>query len=266
MPSDRRLDLNSLADNQAAFDDRELARRSRTTLAGADAGLLFAGVGIGCPPAPSAVQVVDDDGEALVGCRHDSPIARAAQSRCIAALVLAPTPTLGVRLRLSGRLSPIGRGTRQVQAENRLLMQARNTPLPASDMIVVLQVDRVEAGCPYPHPRALAAPGRLVPLELYAAARPDAFAANVPRMINYLNDHHAERLRWLASDISEVPLDRLAAAHLTALSPTTAGMRWIDETGTHDTTIAFTRPSNTLEELARAIRARIQTAAANLGR
>jgi hypothetical protein len=264
MPANRPFRARPLP-GDVAFDDADLARRARTTLAGADVGVLVTGVRTSCTPGSTLVRVLDDDGEALIICRPDDPIARAARARRLANLVLAPTPSAGVRLRLSGRLNSVEDAPGESMATSHVLAHAKDAARSTGDAIVVLRVDRVDAGCPHPHSYALGGSEQNVPLPLYALAQPDLLAANLPRMIAYLNCHHAEQLRWLAADTIGQPLNLVAAASLTALTPSSAALCWIDDVGAHDTERRFLEPATTLEELARTIRTCIRDAATNLG-
>jgi len=231
--------------NELVLDDQQLARRARTTLAGADAGLLLTGDRPGRPRLAVPVRVFDDGGEALIRCEQSSAVAFAARARRLAALVLAPNPIFGVRLTLSGRLSP-----------------AERTGVRAADVVVALSVDAVRVGCPHGHWGRPTAEGRSVPISLYAMAEPDILAANIPRVIRLVNDEHAEQVRWLAAHATGVPLHRLAAATLTGLSAHGAVLCWIDEHGAHHAELPFARPAHTLEDLAATLRACVSAARA----
>ena len=77
------------------FDDRQLARRARTALAGADAGVLVTGDDRCRIVTALAVGVCDDDGEALIRCDRESAVVPAARMRRLASLVLPPTRRSG---------------------------------------------------------------------------------------------------------------------------------------------------------------------------
>ena len=228
--------------SEVVFDDQQLARRARTTLAGADAGLLLTGDRPGLPRLAVPVRVFDDGGEALIRCERTSAVARAARARRLAALVLAPKPTFGVRLTLSGRLS-LAERTGELAASC------------AAEVLIALSVDAVRVGCRHGHPASPAGEGRVRPVPLYAMAEPDVLAANIPRVVRLLNQEHAEELRWLAGYATGVPSHRLAAATLTGLSAQAAALCWIDQRGAHHTELPFARPARTLEELAATLRA-----------
>jgi hypothetical protein len=150
------------------FDDQILARRARTTLAGADTALLSAGhpCNAGCPPV--VVRVMDDDGEPLVFACNDEGFGKATDGQAtdgqgrpaLETLCVPPSPTFGVWLALHGRLH-----------------QIRHESAP---VVVRLSVDRVGVGCPH-RPVPSARGYRMLPLETYALARPNLVAARVPR-------------------------------------------------------------------------------------
>jgi len=236
--------------NELILDEQQLARRARTTLAGADAGLLLTGDRPGRPRLAVPVRVFDDGGEALIRCEQSSAVAYAARARRLAALVLAPNPIFGVRLTLSGRLSPAER------------TGVRAADVVVADVVIALSVDAVRVGCPHGHWGRPTAEGRSVPISLYAMAEPDILAANIPRVIRLVNHEHAEQVRWLAAHATGVPLHRLAAATLTGLSAHGAVLCWIDERGAHHAELPFARPAHTLEDLAATLRACVSAARA----
>jgi hypothetical protein len=239
-----------------SFDDRQLARRARTTLAGADVGLLLTGDAGGSIGKAIAVRVFDDDGEALILCGRDSTVAQAARTRRLASLVLAPNPTFGVRLTLSGRLNISGRADQPASHRTTRVVSG------GTDIVVALRVDQVSAACPHTHPQSAPSEEREVPIGLYADAEPDLFAANIPRVIRHVNSEHAEQVRWLAAHATGVPIGRLAAACLTTLTANGATLCWIDKYGAHPATLRFSRPARTLEELATTLRSGVAAAAA----
>jgi hypothetical protein len=238
------------------FDNRQLARRARTTLAGADVGLLLTGDAGGRIGKAIAVRVFDDDGEALIQCDRDSAIAQAARARRLASLVLAPNPAFGVKLTLSGRLNTNDRPDQQLSHSAARVMSG------GTDIVVALRVDQVSAACPHTHPQGAPSEEREVPIAIYADAEPDLFAANIPRVIRHVNSEHAEQVRWLAAHATGVPISRLAAACLTTLTANGATLCWIDESGAHPATLRFDRPARTLEELAATLRSGVAAATA----
>jgi Protein of unknown function (DUF2470) len=243
------------------FDDRQLARRARTTLAGADSGQLLTVGDRGLADTRFAVRVCDDDGEVLIRCEPEGAVTRAARARRLASLVLAPNPTFGVGLTLSGRLSltdgpgiaPLRRG--------HCACRAKEMASGSTDVVVALRGDHVSAACPRDHPRGLSIAQRSVPISLYADAEPDMFAATLPRMIEHLNENHAEQVRRLAAHMTAMPSSRLIAASLTALSAERATVCWVDGSGAHPATLQFARPAHSLEELAATLRECVLAAA-----
>ncbi|HSY14831.1 MAG TPA: DUF2470 domain-containing protein [Jatrophihabitantaceae bacterium] len=231
------------------FDDLELARRARTTLAGAEVGLLTTGDDQAGHAHQALVRVVDEDGEALIYCEPGSHVARAARARRLASLDLTPNPTFGVRLTLSGRLCrPASDGVSDAAA-------AGTQPAGPGDLtVVVLRVDQVRAGCPQALPAGPLVADHPVPLDLYALARPDLLAAALPRVVRHLNDSHGEQLRRLAAYAAGTSLNRIAAASLDSLTATAATLWRIEADGSHLTRLSFTHPARTVEELATMLR------------
>ena len=102
-----------------------------------------------------------------------------------------------------------------------------------------------------------------MPTDVYAAAEPDLFAANIPRIVRHINEQHGEKVRRLAAHTVGVPLSQLAAACLTDLTAQQANLCWLDESGAHRAVLPFPRPAPTLEELAAALRACVTAANVN---
>ncbi|HEX4017735.1 MAG TPA: DUF2470 domain-containing protein [Frankiaceae bacterium] len=221
--------------SELVFDDAVLARRARTTLAGADAGLLATGVPGARGTSARLVGVHDDDGEPVLRCDTADPISQAAARRQLATLRLAPNPTFGVWLALHGRLHPV-RTERQ-----RFLAR--------------LSVTRVGVGCPHrdEQPEAQQRPFQLLALEKYALARPDLLAAHAPRLARHLNERHHEQLRRLAVAVSGVPAERVAAACLTGLTAEAARLCCIDDNGARYLTLPFPAPAATPAQLSAAL-------------
>jgi hypothetical protein len=243
--------------SDAAFDDHQLARRARTTLAGADLGVLLTGDDRGKILRPISVRLMDDNGAALIRCAQGSAVAQAASDHRLAILVLAPNPSFGVRLTLRGRLCPAGgRGSGVGSA----LCNARHTASADPDIFVALHVDHVDVGCPRELPDGVPSGQRTVPTALYADAAPDLFAANIPRLVQHVNEHHSEPMRRLAAHTVGVPPSRLAAACLTELTAERASLCWLDEHGAHPAVLPFARPARTLQELAATLRACVTAA------
>ena len=246
-----------------AFDDSQLAGRARTTLAGADAGVLLTGDGRGKILRPISVQVIDDNGDAQIRCASGSAVAQAASAHRPAILVLAPNPTFGVRLTLSGRLGPIDETNGRVVGGLCGSCRANRRRSGAADNVVALRVVHVGAACPRDQSDSVLGEERTVPTDVYAAAEPDLFAANIPRIVRHINEHHGEKVRRLAAHTVGVPRSQLAAACLTDLTAEQANLCWLDESGAHPAVLPFPRPAPTLEELAAALRACVTAANAN---
>lgn len=245
------------------FNDHQLARRARTTLAGADAGvLLLTGDERSKIVRPISVRLIDDDGDALIRCASGSEVAQAASAHRPAILVLAPNPSFGVRLTLSGRLGPTDGTKGRVVGGRCASCRANRSVSGTPDIVVALRVDHVGAGCPRERPDSVPSETRTVPTAVYADAEPDLFAANIPRIVHHINENHAEQMRRLAAHTVGVPRRQLAAACLTDLTAEQASLCWLDESGAHPAVLPFARPAPTLEELAAALRACV--AAANV--
>jgi len=245
------------------FNDHQLARRARTTLAGADAGVLLAGDDRGRRDKPIPVRLIDDNGDALIRCAPGSVVAQAARAHRPAILVLAPNPSFGVRLRLSGRLVPTD-GTNGRVVSGRCPSCRANGSVPgAPDIVVALKVEHVGVACPRERPDSLTRQERTVPTAVYADAEPDLFAANIPRIVRYVNEHQGEQIRRLAAYAVGVPRSQVAAACLTDLTAGQANLCWLDEFGAHPAVLPFARPAHTLEGLAAALRACVTAASVN---
>jgi hypothetical protein len=238
------------------FDEHQLARRARTTLAGADAGLLVTGDAWGRTDHVTVVQIVDDDGEPLIACDADGIVAHAAATRRLANLSLEPNPTFGVQLTLSGRLSTVNKPDLAP-----LGCSARGGV--GATAFIALRIDRVSAACPHDRPRRTPDDRRDVPIALYANAEPDLFAANLPRVVRHLNERQAEQIRLLAAHAIGRPRAHLAAASVMSLTAEGAQLCWIDDSGAHRTTPNFPRPAPTLDALAGTLRACVNDAMEN---
>jgi hypothetical protein len=221
------------------FDDRQLARRARTTLAGANAGVLVTGDDRCRIVTALAAGVRDDDGEALIRCNRENALVPAARTRRLASLVLAPNPTFGVRLTLSRRLGLADGTAERTAGHGDALCRANRSVSGTTDIVVALRVDHVSAGCPRDHPLNVLVEERAVPIDL------------------------DEQLRWLAAQAIGVPRSRVAAACLTALTAERATLCWVDQSGAHPATLPFARPARTLEDLAATLRACETAATAN---
>jgi hypothetical protein len=242
------------------LNDCQLARRARTTLAGADTGVLLTGDDRGKIVKPISVRVTDDNGNALIQCAIGSAVAQAASAHRVAILVLAPNPSFGVRLTLSGRLSPPDGTNGRAVGGRCASCRANRSAATAPDIVVAFRVDHVGAACPREHPGSAQNEERTVPIAVYADAEPDLFAANIPRVVRHINEHHGEQIRRLAAHTVGVPRSQLAAACLTDLTAEQATLCWLDESGAHPAVVPFARPAPTLEELAAALRACVAAA------
>jgi hypothetical protein len=246
------------------FNDHQLARRARTTLAGADAGVvLLSGDDRGEMGKPISVRLINDNGDALIRCASGSAVAQAARAHRPAILMLAPNLSFGVRLRLSGRLGPTD-GTNGRLVGGRCPSCRANSSVPgAPDIVVALKVEHVGVACPREGPVSFTSEERTVPMAVYADAEPDLFAANIPRIVRYINAHQGEQIRMLAAHTVGVPRSQLAAACLTDLTAEQANLCWLDKSGAHQAVLPFARPAHTLEELAAALRACVTAANVN---
>jgi hypothetical protein len=261
-PVSNRSAAHGMRVSDVMVDDHELARRARTTLAGADAGLLLTSDDQGKNLTPISVRVIDDNGKALIRCPSGSAVAQAASAGRPAILVLAPNPSFGVRLTLSGRLGLIegtnGRAVGGLCAACRAGRIASGT----ADIVVGLRVVHVGAACPRERPGVLSE-ARTVPNGVYADAEPDLFAAGIPRLVHHINEHHGELVRRLAAHTVGVPRSQLAAASVTDLTAGQASLCWLDESGAHQAVLPFAQLAPTLKQLAATWRACLTAANVN---
>ncbi len=242
-----------------ALDDGDLARRARTTLAGADRGaLLLNGPyrlgGNGVP-----VPVADDEGEPLIVCQRDGALARTARARRLAGLILAPTPEHGVGLTLVGRLLAVDDMDPAVR--DRSYSAARRIPLkPEAHELLTLRVEHVRVTCPHASRLRLTTTGMNVPLGRYVDAEPDLVAANIPRIRRHLNVDHAEHLRHLAAHAAGITVADVLSASLGSLRADGLTLDVIDTWGMRPRVIRFRRRAESVEELAAMLRACVEHA------
>lgn len=220
------------------FDDPELARRARTTLAGAEAGLVWSIDGRGVSRRGQVTAIFDDGGEPVVLLPNHGPLAHAGATRRLVGLEVCPPWRGGVRLRFAGRLARLDEQSRWAR----------------------LAVDDVSVGCPLDLAPCLHSYRRL-PLSLYALSRPDELAAHSPRLAHYLNEHCADQLRrWVALATGGPDRD-LGAAFIAQLEPAAVTMRYVDRDGGHVARLPLDPPATSLPELAALLRERLQSAA-----
>jgi hypothetical protein len=212
------------------FDQAELACRARTTLAGADCGVLVVAGGRSAGYHERRVAVADDGGEPVleVGNGESAPSAGAH-----AALMLAPNEHFGVGLTLIGRLA-----IRPVRPE---LAEAQ----------VALTVERVLVSCPQPGSHY---PHREISLDAYAGAEPDPIAANGWRIARHLTESHQQQVRGLAAHCLHRPIDEILAAQLSGLTARRLELWSVDESGAHHNTLNFEHAAGDLTELAFMVR------------
>lgn len=244
-------------------NDVLVARRARTTLAGADTGVLLTEDDRGGIVTPISVRVIDDHGNALIRCTSGDAVALAANAHRVAVLVLEPNPNFGVRLTVSGRLSTPNGTNGRVVGGLCDSCRANRALSGAPDMVVALSVHHVSASCPHGSPDSAPNQERTVPIDIYAEAEPDLFAANIPRVVQHINTHHGEQIRRLAAHTVGVPPSELVAASLTGLTAEQASLCWLDAYGAHPAVLPFARPAPTLEELAATLRACVSAAISN---
>ena len=224
---------------EVLFDEHELARRARTTLAGAERGVLVVANGRATRYRELPVEVADDGGEALVAVPAGGPLDEAVGRRAHAALILEPNEQYGVGLTLIGRLLPAA-GPDDDDGPARSYGS--------------LTVERVLASCPVPERRD-SVPRREIPLHSYAAAEPDAIAAHASRIARHLTEDHQDQVRRLAARCAGVPVERMAAAQLSRLAADGTQLWWVDDDGAHRIDAAFDPPARDLAELGLKLRA-----------
>ncbi|MGI8667700.1 MAG: hypothetical protein ACR2N4_17020 [Jatrophihabitans sp.] len=211
------------------FDDAELARRARTTLAGAERGTLMVATGSAARLRECEVQVRDDGGEPVVG--SPCPIVLA-PNRTHAALLLWPNEQYGVGLTLIGRIAPAGQS-------------------PGGGASFALSVERVLASCPKP---SFTSSRMQIPLALYAGAEPDAIAANGWRIARHLTEAHQPQVRSLAAGLTGQPVDEVIAAQVSRLGCDRLQLWWVGSAGASVREVAFDRPAGDLADLGRLVR------------
>ncbi len=249
------------------FDEDELARRARTTLAAADDGILVIAHGLAPRYRECPVSVRDDDGEALLGSSAGSPVAEAARQRCHAALMLRPVDQHGVGLTLIGRISPVLVGESGDPESN-----------STGQLSIAFTVERVLASCPRGEPSGSNLSGsnlsgsklsgsnlsgsnlsgskqrREISLSSYATAEPDPIAANGHRIARHLTLDHQDQVRALAAQCVGRPVSQIIAAQISQLSRQYLRLWWVDEAGAHPAEVGFPRPAESLIELGNLVR------------
>ncbi len=217
------------------FDEFELARRARTTLAGAEFGLLVIADGGSARYRQCQVTVTDDGGEAVLGTPVLGSVAVAATRNAHAALLLESNEEFGVGLTLIGRIS---------------LWREPDDREPGQ-AAVGLSVERVLASCP--HGRT-GQPRREIPLASYAAAEPDSIAAHGRRIAQHLTEHHQDQVRALLAQCTRRPAGLIAAAQVSRLRAEAIEFWWLDGDGAHEFRIAVDPPAADLTELGQRLR------------
>lgn len=241
------------------FDEDELARRARTTLAAADDGILVIAHGLAPLYRECPVSVRDDDGEALLGSPAASPVAEAARQRCHAALMLRPVDQHGVGLTLIGRISPV-----------RVAESGDLEPDGQGQVSIALTVERVLASCPRSElsgsklgesksklgeSKKTGSPQRReISLSSYATAEPDPIGANAHRVARHLTLDHQDQVRALAAHCVGRPVSQIIAAQISQLSRQHVRLWWMDEAGAHPAEVSFPRSAESLTELGELIR------------
>lgn len=251
MSSEARPHRPSASAREVVLDEQHLAAQARTTLAAADTAVVRLGPGRAGSATGYRVRVRDDDGEPRLSCRRDGAVHRAARERRVAGLLLAPHAAAAAAVRLAGRL--VADSAAAAAGE------------PAASAQVSLRVEHVVIGCPHPGAgrrelRGVLREGareREIALERYALAQPDQLAAQLPRVLRHVNDHHGEQVHRLAAATAGRPPDAVLAASLAELSPAGVEINWIDEAGGHDHPIRFGTAAHTVDELVCALRAHL---------
>ena len=217
------------------YDDTVLARRARTTLAGAESGVMFIGGERWRALSATPVEVADDDGEPVLTWAPTPAVTAAAANGRLVTLILAPNPGFGVRLTMSGRLIPTAAGTEGQAA---------------------LRVEQVLVGCPHDgrsgptHTRELA-------LTVYALAEPDELAAAIPRTVRHLNTGHEAELRQAAGALCG---SEIASARIDELSATGVTLSWVDSTGGRTVSLPFEPAATTMADVGLALRCALTAA------
>jgi len=261
-PEASRSPSADLTVSDVLLDGVGLARQARTTLAGADHGVLsLALAGMRQQRLSVQVPLHDEDGEPVLVIPRHGPTARAAEAGRLVSLALEPASAKGVRLRLVGRLRLGGNqeATSVRPDRQRNPLSASPAALRADQQPARLLVEQIYAGCPFQHPADRDAEQR-IPVETYALTPPDYLAAHLPRMVRYVNLHHPDRVRRLAAATAGVPATGLVAASVAELSPAGALLRYVDADGGHDVLVLFTPPARTVPQLAATFATRLRAA------
>ncbi len=255
LPNDRGSGSPSSPLRDVLFDDATLGRRARTTLAGADSGVLSLGAS-SSTNRPVRVPVIDDDGEPLLLCPPVGPAAHAARMQRLASLDLAPTPTFGVWLTLCGRLRLKSAPTRRLRAATACPACGHSRfPDRAYDITVALAVEHVHVRCPHPHEGWTSCPhgGYALPIETYATAVPDAMAAQLPRVVRHLNQRHEGFVRRVAGRAGGRGEDELLLAVVRDLHVRGAQICWVDGEGANLTDVPFAAPARAVRDVTMAL-------------
>lgn len=219
------------------FDETELARRARTTLAGCDEGVLVIATGLVPLYRECVVAVRDDEGEALLSSTGGQPVAAAAQLRAHAALMLSPNGSYGVGLTLMGRIVPSKTGHRGIAGID-----------DPNRVSIALTVERVLVSCPQLNTTAPQHRQEL-PLDIYAIAEPDVVAANGWRVARHLTRDHQRQVRMLVAHRRGRPATEIIAAQVSELSRWEMQLWWVDESGAHQDRVRFAHPATNLADL-----------------
>lgn len=224
--------ISTLLGQQGPIDDDEIARRARTTTAGADIGLLTVVTDTAELAMQCLVSVVDDGGEPLLLVPFQSQLwENASSGGQWASLLLKPNESYGVGLNLGGRLHPV--------------TQPDRCP-PAGHAFLALRVERILASCP----NVAGAHGHLpVSVLRYATAEPDLFAANLPRVIRHINSCHREQLRNWAARHCELAVSEIAGATLGTVHAEGAVIWVVTGDGARTHEVTFGKRAETIDAI-----------------
>lgn len=226
--------MSMTTDLRRGRDPHAIAARARSILA-CPAAVDLSVDGSPATLPPGALSLVDQGGRAAFVCTPDCDLLRAAGRRLVARLTLR-SGLAGAgpddALTLTGRLVPAG-------------------------------AERCDS-CPDDHLRALLEPsvvvlalgGRHLPVPV-SDFLSDQHVLNrgyLQRAVEHANRCHSDELRGAVSRRTEIPLARLVAASLGALTPHGVELRWVDTDGGHTERLRFPTPARTPLDLGTRLR------------
>lgn len=193
--------------------------------------------------ADSELGMRDQEGTPTFWCRPGSLMARAAQARCGALVTFASavgaegSPERGATLTVTGRLSTQGTEACTCCGELRL-----DVALDL-DFVLLAHTAGERAG-----------QQARVPLRAFRSPEHTLNRGYLQRSMEHANDCHREELAQVVGRTTGREAEQLLDASLSDLTVHGAELTWIDVDGAHRTSLWFSRPARTTEELALLLR------------